>query len=133
MSQLDTHAEREQSSETTVEVRCTGHVRTAIGVPSFEYTFDGTTLREFLIAFFEEYPTIEEMIIAEREAQSTAHGWVPIEDPPGTWRKNPEGEQTVAYARIMVNGRFNETLAGFDTQLEDGDRVALVYPFMFCC
>lgn len=133
MSQLDTHAEREQSSETTVEVRCTGHVRTAIGVPSFEYTFDGTTLREFLIAFFEEYPTIEEMIIAEREAQSTAHGWVPIEDPPGTWRKNPEGEQTVAYARIMVNGRFNETLAGFDTQLEDGDRVALVYPSMFCC
>lgn len=133
MSQLDTHAEREQSSETTVEVRCTGHVRTAIGVPSFEYTFDGATLREFLIAFFEEYPTIEEMIIAEREAQSTAHGWVPIEDPPGTWRKNPEGEQTVAYARIMVNGRFNETLAGFDTQLEDGDRVALVYPFMFCC
>jgi molybdopterin converting factor small subunit len=32
-----------------------------------------------------------------------------------------------------VNGRFNEQLDGFDTELTDGDRVALMYPFMFCC
>jgi len=33
----------------------------------------------------------------------------------------------------LVNGRFNENENGFDTTLEDGDRAALVYLFMFCC
>ena len=118
--------------ETTVEVRCTGHVRAEIDEPSFEYTFQGATLREFLAEFFEEHPEVESMIIAEREEDASAHGWVSIPDPPGTWRKNPEEEQTAAFARVMVNGRFNENLDGFDTELSDGDRVALVYPFMFC-
>ncbi|PSP64066.1 pterin cluster protein, partial [Halobacteriales archaeon QH_8_64_26] len=40
---------------------------------------------------------------------------------------------TRAYARVAVNGRFNENLEGLDTELEAGDRVALMYPFMFCC
>ena len=39
----------------------------------------------------------------------------------------------LAAARVCVNGRFNELLDGFDTELEDGDRVALVNPFMYCC
>ncbi len=117
----------------TVEVVCTGHVRDAVGESRFEFAFEGETLREFLGAFFEEYP-VEELLIAETEAEATAHGWAPApETLPGTWRKNPEGEQTRTYARVLVNGRFNENLEGFDTELEEGDRVALVYPFMFCC
>ncbi|MDR5674098.1 Molybdopterin converting factor, small subunit [Halalkaliarchaeum sp. AArc-CO] len=128
----DTQPAADDRAETTVEVRCTGHVRMELGDHSFEYTFEGTTLREFLEEFFAEYPEIESMIIASREEEATARGWAPVDDPPGTWRKNPEGEQTVAFARVMVNGRFNENLDGFDTQLSDGDRVALVYPFMFC-
>lgn len=52
---------------------------------------------------------------------------------PGTRTKNPVGERTIAYARILVNGQFNENENGFDTELEGGDRVALVSPSMFCC
>jgi molybdopterin converting factor small subunit len=118
---------------TTIEVRPTGHVRAAVGQPRLEFTFAGSTLREFLAAFFEEYD-VAELLIAETEAEATAHGWAtPPEELPGTWTKNPEAEQTRAYARVAVNGRFNENLEGLDTELEAGDRVALMYPFMFCC
>ncbi len=117
---------------TTVEVRATGHVRDAMGRHSFEYTFEGDTLREFLGALFEEYD-VKDLLIAETEEEATTRGWAKrVDDPPGTWRKNPEGEQSRAFARVLVNGRFNENLAGFDTELEDGDRVALVKPFVFC-
>jgi molybdopterin converting factor small subunit len=123
----------EARRRTTVQVRPTGHVRAAIGKPSFEYTFEGETLREFLASLFEEYD-VKDMLIAETEAEATAHGWIrPPDELPGTWRKNPEGEQTRAFARVCVNGRFNEHLDGLDTPLSDGDRVALIYPFMFCC
>lgn len=88
-------------------MKCTGHVRTAVGKGTFEYTFDGSTLREFLDAFFEQYD-VADMLIAETEAEATARGWASIDgDPPGTWRKNPEGEQTRAFARVTVNGATN--------------------------
>ena len=123
----------EGAETTTVTVRCTGHVRDAVGTNELEYAFAGTRLRDFLEAFFAEYD-VEEMLIAETEADATAHGWAePPEDLPGTWRKNPEGEQTRPYARVCINGTFNEHFDGFETDLEDGDRVALIYPFMFCC
>ncbi|WP_096389808.1 MoaD/ThiS family protein [Halopenitus persicus] len=129
-----TDAPAERSTETTVTVRCTGHVRTALDRSEFEYRFEGDTLREFLDALFADYPELQDLLIAESEDESTAHGWAPTpEELPGTWRKNPVGEQTVAYARVLVNGRFNENQEGFDTALADGDRVALVYPFIFCC
>lgn len=127
-----TVAESRTGARTTVEVRCTGHVRTAVGAGRLEFAFEGETLREFLDAFFEAYD-VEDMIIAETEADATTPGWAPTpEELPGTWRKNPEGEQTRRYARVTVGGVFNEHLDGLDTRLEDGDRVALIYPFMFC-
>ncbi|PSP56054.1 pterin cluster protein [Halobacteriales archaeon QS_1_67_19] len=120
-------------AETTVEIRCTGHVRTAVGEPSMEFAFEGSTLRELLEAFFAEYD-VRDLLIAETEDEATASGWAdPPEDPPGTWAKNPEGEQTRTYARVAINGQFNEHLDGLDTELRDGDRVALMYPFIFCC
>lgn len=119
-------------TETTVTVRCTGHIRDAIGVGQMDFSFTGTTLREFLQAFFEQY-AVEELLFAETEAEATAPGWAPTpEHLPGTWRSNPEGEQTKPFARVLVNGRFNEHLGGLDTRLEDGDRVALMKPFVFC-
>lgn len=118
--------------QTTVTVRCTGHVRTAIGTPELSFTFEGDTLREFLEAFFETHD-VADLLIAETDAEATHRGWAKVDDVPGTWRKNPEGENTRCYARVCVNGRFNENLAGLDTELDDGDRVALIYPFMFCC
>lgn len=121
-----------ETQTTTVDVKLTGHVRTAVGRPGMEYEFEGDTLREFLDQFFQDYD-VQDLVIAETEDDATAPGWAPTPDElPGTWKKNPEGEQTRAYARVLVNGRFNEHNQGFDTTVEDGDRVALVYPFMFC-
>ncbi|KTG26698.1 MoaD/ThiS family protein [Haloferax profundi] len=127
---IDTPTETPQAT-TTIEARFTGHVRTALGTHRLEYTFEGDTLREFLEAFFDEYD-VRDLVMARREADATTRGWVKAESLPGTWRKNPEGDQTRAYARVLVNGVFNESLAGLDTELQDGDRVALVYPFLFC-
>jgi molybdopterin converting factor small subunit len=124
-----------QATETTVQVRATGHVRDAIGTPRLSYSFEGDTLREFVSAFFEEYgDEVRDLVIAETAEESATRGWAPIDgdDVPGDLRANPDGERTRAYARILVNGQFNEVLDGFDTELADGDRVALVNPFLFC-
>ncbi|WP_336345224.1 MoaD/ThiS family protein [Halalkalicoccus ordinarius] len=133
MSTTRSEGEPERTSDRTVTVVCTGHVYTAVGEHRFQYEFEGTKLRDLLAALFEEHD-IEHMLIAETEAEATHSGWAPTPDElPGTWRKNPEGEQTRKYARVTVNGRFNEHFDGLDTELSDGDRVALIYPFMFCC
>lgn len=133
MASETTSQEQNVATKTTVVVRCTGHVRRAIGTHELDYTFTGETLGDFLEEFFEEYD-VKDLLIAETEEEATAHGWAPAPDElPGTWRKNPEGQQSRTYARVCVNGRFNEHFDGFDTTLEDGDRVALMYPFMFCC
>lgn len=47
-------------------------------------------------------------------------------------KKYPSGERTRRYARVLLNGTFNEHLAGLDTHIEGGDRVALLYPFVYC-
>ncbi|MEF8839444.1 MAG: pterin cluster protein [Haloarculaceae archaeon] len=129
----DAVAERAQTV-TTVDVRCTGHVRTAVGQPALEYAVEGETLREFLAAFFEEYD-VRDMLIAETEAEATTDGWAPSDVglPGSNSAKNPEGEQTRRYARVTVNGVFNEHIDGLDTVLENDDRVALMYPFIYCC
>ena len=125
----------ERAVTTTVDVKATGHVRTALGEHRFEFTFEGSTLREFLEAFLAEYD-VADLLVAETEAEASTGGWArppDLEALPGRWVDNPEGERTRPYARVLVNGRFNELLDGFDTELEDGDRVALVNPFMYCC
>lgn len=133
VSTTRSESEHEPESTRTVTVVCTGHVYDAVGEHRFPYTFEGTTLRELLAALFEEYD-VADMLIAETEADATHGGWAPApEELPGTWKKNPEGEQTRKYARVTVNGRFNEHLDGLDTRLNDGGRVGLIYPFMFCC
>lgn len=123
----------ESTAETTVTVRCTGRVRDAVGTHELTFSFDGDTLREFLDEFFESHD-VADLLMAETEQEATTPGWAPTpEDLPGTWEKNPEGEQTRAYARVCIDGKFNELLDGLDTQLDDGDRVSLMYPFIFCC
>lgn len=122
----------ELEGTTTVTVRCTGHVRDVVGKTAFEYQFEGRTLRDFLEAFLAEYD-VEEYLIATDEETESHRGWAtPPEELPGTWKQNPEGERARHYARILVNGTFNELIDGFDTELSDGDRVALLYPFVFC-
>ena len=34
------------------------------------------------------------------------------------------------YARVLVNGRSYQFLGGLDTELHDGDTVALIYPWL---
>lgn len=120
------------TEETTVTVRCTGHVRTAVGEPTLEFTFEGTSLGDFLESFFEVYDVADLIMATEPDAEK-APGWArPPEDLPGTWRQNPEGERVRRYARVLVNGRFNEHMDGLRTELADGDRVSLMYPFVYC-
>jgi hypothetical protein len=64
MDSISSERSAAATKETTVDVRCTGHVRTAIGTHRLEFTFEGETLREFLKAFFDEYD-VEELLIAE--------------------------------------------------------------------
>ena len=84
MSANEALAERSDGTAvTTVEARCIGHVRTEIGEHSFEYSFEGNRLREFLDAFFEDYD-VADMLIAETEEKATTNGWAPTDgDPPG--------------------------------------------------
>jgi molybdopterin converting factor small subunit len=130
----DSDATPDDRPTTTVEVRATGQVRDALPTHSMAFTFEGETLREFLDAFFAEYD-VADLLLAETEADASTSGWADPPDPddlPGTWTKNPEGERTRTYARVLVNGRFNEHRDGFDTELTADDRVALVNPFVFC-
>jgi len=130
-----TETESEANPKTTmVALHATGHVRAEMAHPHQEFTFEGDTLRDLLEKLFDEQPGLADMLIAETEAEATTGGWAkPPENLPGKWHKNPEGEQTKPYARVLVNGKFNEVLDGFDTKIEDQDRVSLVYPFIFCC
>jgi molybdopterin converting factor small subunit len=126
-------AGRTDAETTTVQVRATGHVWARLPEPRFDFEFEGTTLREFLDQFFAEYDCAD-LLLAETDEEAATDGWAPEgTELPGSWAANPEGDRTRAYARILVNGTFNELLDGLDTELDDGDRVALVYPFMFCC
>ncbi len=121
------------AGSTTVEVRCAGHVRAAVGGHRLRFSFPGTTLRDFLVAFCARHP-VRDLLIAPDARGAHTRGWLKA-DPAlaGPLRANPAGEQTRAYAAVLVNGRFNELRQGLDTPLRDGDVVALLYPFMFCC
>lgn len=126
------HPDRSKKAKTTVDVRCTGHVRAAVGESSFPYRFAGDTLGDFLSAFLADFE-VADLLIATEDGSDQAPGWAPSPDTlPGTWKQNPEGEQIRRYARVLVNGEFNEHRDGFQTQLTDGDRVALMYPFVYC-
>lgn len=126
-------ADGEERPVTTVEVKGTGRLYDALPEHRFEYAFEGTTLREFLEAFLDDYD-VADLLIADTPEEAVAHGWAPPpEDLPDDFAANPEGDRTRAYARIAINGRFNEHLDGFETELTDGDRVALMYPFIYCC
>ncbi len=125
-------AESEVQTTTTVTVRCTGHIYDAVGDSRFEYTFPGETLSDFLSAFFEDY-AVEDLVLAGEQNEEVASGWAePPEELPGTWNQNPEGERVRRYARVTVNGRFNEHFDGFRTKLAEGDRIGLMYPFVYC-
>lgn len=117
---------------TTVTVVCTGKVRDAVGGARLSYTFTGRTLREFLETFFNDYP-VRDLVMATKAADERAPGWAPTPDVlPGKWATNPPGDRTRRFARVTINGTFNEHLEGLDTRLSDGDRIGLLYPFMYC-
>lgn len=129
---MDTDSAFGASETTTVSVTCTGKVRTAVGAGRITYTFRGRTLREYLDSFFDYYP-VEELVMAGNPEEEQAPGWAPRPDTlPGTWAANPPGERTRRFARLTVNGTFNEHLDDLDTVLQEGDRVGLLNPFIYC-
>lgn len=119
---------------TTVTVRCTGDVREAVGTHECEFAFEGSTLRDCLDAFFEVHPDVEALVMARAPEDAATSGWAPTAGPPpGTWRANDPDDRPRTYARVTIDGRFNEHLGGLDAELDDGARVGLLYPFIFCC
>lgn len=103
-----------------------------MGTGVLSFPFAGDTLREFLGAFFEDYD-VQDLIIAVSDLDRAAQGWAtPPEELPGVWRKDPSGERTRRYARVTVNGVFNEHLDGLDRTFADDDRVGLLSPFVVC-
>jgi len=85
-----------------VTVRFMAQVWTRLGKPQVK--FNGITLRECLDALMEEYDVRDLVLTEEGEVRS--------------------------YARVMVNGRFHNLVGGLNTQIKDGDRIALVYPYV---
>jgi len=129
---METSSVEKAKEQTTVTVRCTGKIYEGVGKSNFEFEFAGDSLADFLDSFFEAYP-VEELVLAAEESEEAASGWAdPPDVLPGTWNRNPKGERVRRYARVTVNGRFNEHLDGFRTQLNDGDRVGLMNPFVYC-
>lgn len=117
---------------TTVDVRCTGRVRAAVGTDELEFAFDGDRLGEFLAAFADDYG-LEELLVVDptEEPDPMARLWArPPGEVPG-WRPDAETERARPYGRVCVNGRFSYRLAGLETRVADGDRIALLYPFLF--
>ncbi|SDK19622.1 hypothetical protein [Natronorubrum texcoconense] len=116
---------------TTVDVRCTGRVRERVGSHELEFTFAGDRLRTFLAAFAATYDLEAFFAVdPEREPHPMARVWA---RPPGEfpgWRP-PDGDRSRPYGRICLDGQFSDNLDGLETRLEDGDRIALLYPFLF--
>ena len=110
------------TDSTTVEVRAVGQVRRDLPKETFEFSFQGDTLRAFVGALLAEHPELTDRLVGETRRDDDA-GWTELRD-------TTDG-RTRPYVRAMVNGTFNEFLDGADTTLEPGDRVELVYPL--CC
>ncbi|WP_436343531.1 pterin cluster protein [Natronorubrum sp. FCH18a] len=118
-------------SATTVTVRCTGHVRDAVGSRELEFAVASDRLRTFLAAFAATYD-LEAFfdVDLERESDPMARLWArPAGEFPG-WRP-PDDDRCRPYGRICLNGQFSVHFDGLESRLEDGDRIALLYPFLF--
>ena len=120
----DAAAEAITEATTTVDVRCTGHVRTAIGEHEMDFIVKGDTLRASLEAFFEAYG-VEDLVIAGTEAEATAHGWAPTDgDPPGTRKKIPRanGPAPSRASRSTVRSTNTSTVSTRNSRTATGSR-----------
>lgn len=79
-------------------------VRGRVGKYSDEFTTDKTLLREALEEILGFY-RIRDLILT---SEGSLRPW----------------------ARILLNGRMHELVGGLEAKLNDGDRIALVYPFI---
>jgi len=109
----------DESEQTTVAVRARGRFRRQFDDQRFEFTFEGTILREFVGALLGSRPELADLLIGETRADDDA-GWTDLRD------DTPEGKRP--FVRVMINGTFNEYYGGADADLTDGDRVELVEP-----
>ncbi len=87
---------------TTVVVKFTGEVWDRMGTGHIDFAFEGTTLGALLDSLFARYH-MRDLIL----------------DDNGKIRFR---------SRIVVNGRFSDTLSGMDTPVHDGDMIVLMRP-----
>ena len=87
-----------------VTVKFFAQVRMRTGRGKIDYEFDGLYLRDCLRALRDDYDLSE--FVSVEEGQVRPH------------------------SRVIVNGRYHDLLADLDTEIKDGDRIAITYPYM---
>lgn len=87
----------------TVTLKFTGNVYREMGTFGMNFTFQGNRARDLLEAFFDQHD-LRKLLM------------------------NGDGELK-PYARLLVNGRFSETIGGLDAPVQDGDTVVLIHPY----
>lgn len=118
-SPVEGAADEADAEQTTVSVRARGRFRRQFDDRRFEFTFEGTTLREFVGALLGDRPELADLLVGETRADDDA-GWTDLQD--------EHSDDTRPFVRVMINGTFNEYRGGADAELSDGDRVELVEP-----
>lgn len=86
-----------------VTLKFTGNIHKRMGTFGMGFSFHGANLRDLL-----------DGVMAQHNLRDL------LMDDTGQIRP---------YARVLVNGRFSENLAGLDTPIQDGDTVTLIHPY----
>jgi molybdopterin synthase sulfur carrier subunit len=85
---------------TRIMLKFTNLFRKRLGISLTEFTFKGSTLRQFIPALQEQFE-IEDLLIKDGELRSNV--------------------------RVVINGRYSYCLGGLDAHIPDGAMVVLVY------
>ena len=85
---------------TRFTLKFTSRFRKRLGISLTEFTFKGSTLRQFIPALLEQFE-IEDLLIKDGELRSNV--------------------------RVVIDGRYSYLLGGLDAHIPDGAMVVLVY------
>lgn len=89
-----------KDDKTRLTLKFTNLFRKRLGISLTEFTFKGSTLRQFIPALLEQYE-IEDLLIKDGELRSNV--------------------------RVVIDGRYSYLLGGLDAHIPDGATVVLVY------
>jgi molybdopterin converting factor small subunit len=88
----------------SVHLKFTGLVRSRMGLDRMDYEFEGYTLGELLVALFNSHD-IQDLLM----------------DDNGT---------ILPYSRVVINGRFSYLVGDMEAQIQEGDTIVLIRPYV---